>query len=91
MSIKLLIVEDSPLDHELMLRELKLMDENFETKLVTSQPEFEKVLADWNPDIIISDFDLKSFSGKDILSYAKKVIPGYRLSFYPEMLPESRK
>jgi len=76
MSIKLLIVEDSPLDHELMLRELKLMDENFETKLVTSQPEFEKVLADWNPDIIISDFDLKSFSGKDILSYAKKVIPG---------------
>ena len=76
MSIKLLIVEDSPLDHELILRELKLMDEDFETKLVTSQPEFEKVLADWKPNIIITDFDLKSFSGNDILSYAKKAIPG---------------
>ncbi len=76
MVIKILIIEDSEFDYELMLRELNMMEQDFEVKLATTKPEFEQILYNWIPDLIISDYDLKTFSGKENLIYAKEVIPG---------------
>ncbi len=75
MAIKLLIVEDSALDAELIKRELVDMQDDFEIKVVADKSEFEKILVSWNPDLIISDYDLQVFSGKDVLVTAKALRP----------------
>lgn len=69
--IKLLILEDSKLDAELTLRELRGMDHEFETKIVESLSEFEHAFLAWNPDLVISDFNLQSFTGDEALNFAK--------------------
>ncbi|MEQ9279300.1 MAG: histidine kinase dimerization/phosphoacceptor domain -containing protein [Balneola sp.] len=76
MEKKILIIEDSQFDYELMLRELNMMEQDFEVKLATTKPDFEVLLSKWVPDLIISDYDLKTFSGTENLIHAKKVIPG---------------
>ncbi len=74
-SLKLLLLEDSKFDAELILRQLKNVEYDFETKVVAQKAEFEKSLVDWVPDIIISDFNLQTFRGDEALALAKKVAP----------------
>lgn len=76
MAVKLLILEDSELDAELMFREIKQMEQEFSTKLVSTKNDFEQSLINWHPDIVISDFDLQTFSGDETLILAKKLKPG---------------
>jgi len=75
MTVKLLILEDSALDAELMFREIKKMDQKFQTKVVSTKPEFEKLIRFWHPDIVVSDFDLQTFSGDETLILAKSLNP----------------
>lgn len=75
MVIKLLIIEDSRLDYELMLRELNTMEQDFEVKLATTQSEFKSLMNNWPPDLVITDYDLQTYSGIENLSYAKEVYP----------------
>lgn len=70
-----MLLEDSRLDAELTLRELKEMERKFETCIVTEKEEFEKKVIEWNPDLIISDFNLQTFSGDEALAFAKKERP----------------
>ena len=76
MAVKLLILEDSELDAELMFREIKQMEQEFSTKLVSTKNDFEQSLINWHPDIVISDFDLQTFSGDETLILAKNLKPG---------------
>lgn len=76
MSIKLLIVDDSELDAELMIREINTMDQNFDLKVVSNREDYEKEVREWIPDLIISDFNMQSFRGDEALMYAKKILPG---------------
>ncbi|MFY0683312.1 MAG: response regulator [Balneola sp.] len=71
MKIKLLLLEDSELDVELMLRELRSMEKEFVFKVVDTLEDFEDSFLRWNPDVVISDFNLQSFSGEEALSFAK--------------------
>ncbi len=73
--IKLLLLEDSELDAELTMREINDMDLSFETKLVSEKEEYENSVLNWEPDLIISDFNLVTFKGDEALSFAKKVAP----------------
>lgn len=75
MAVKLLILEDSALDYELMMREIRKMDQKFEAKVVATKNEFEKLSIKWKPDIIISDYDLQTFSGDETLAFIKKMRP----------------
>ncbi len=75
MSIKLLILEDSELDVELMLREIDTLDQDFDKNVVSNREDFEKEVREWAPDLIISDFNLQSFRGDEALTYAKRIIP----------------
>lgn len=76
MVIKLLYIEDSILDYELLVRELKAMEQGFEVKLATNKSEFEQLMSSWDPDLIISDYSLETYSGIENLRHAKKVRPG---------------
>ncbi len=74
-AIKLLLLEDNDLDAQLILRELRELDQEFETKLVSEKNEYEQAVKYWSPDIIISDFKLQYFNGDEALAFAKKVNP----------------
>lgn len=75
MKIKLLLLEDSELDVELMLRELRSMEKEFVFKVVDTLEDFEDSFLRWNPDVVVSDFNLRSFSGEEALSFAKLKSP----------------
>ena len=61
-AIRLLIVEDTPADAELMV--LHLLKEGFQPdwKRVQSEGEYLAALAE-NPDLVLSDWSLPQFSG----------------------------
>ncbi len=74
-AIKLLMLEDNDLDAQLTLRELRSMEQEFDTKIVSEKYEFEREVQNWSPDLIISDFNLQTFNGDEALAFAKKVSP----------------
>jgi DNA-binding NtrC family response regulator len=61
--IKILILEDTPSDLELLLRELKKTGLAFTAHAVNRREEFEQALTDYQADLILSDFALPSFDG----------------------------
>ncbi len=73
--IKLLVLEDSELDAELMIRELRHFDQPLVIKIVSTKPEFEELVLGWEPDLIISDFNLRTFNGDEALEFAKQNMP----------------
>lgn len=75
MELRLLILEDSKLDIELMFRELNKMEITFISKVVSTKSEYSQVLHTWNPDLIISDYNLETFSADEILAYTKQIHP----------------
>src|ERR1022692_2366231 len=76
--VKILHLEDSPADAELVDYELKKGHIAFEKCLVDNQREYEEMLTQFNPDIILSDHSLPSFNSfmaLDILKEKKLDIP----------------
>lgn len=75
MKLKLLMLEDSELDAELTIRELKDMEQSFDIRIVSTLEDFEQAFLRWDPDVVISDFNLRSFSGDEALIFAKRKNP----------------
>jgi PAS domain S-box-containing protein len=73
--IKILIVEDNKYDLELIVRELKKNDFEFEYTNVFNFEEVEKQISENPPDIIFSDFNLQGFTGIDVLNYRNEHAP----------------
>jgi signal transduction histidine kinase len=65
--LRVLIVEDDPLDAELVVRELQKSGYDPEWQRVDTQEEFMKRLAQDPPDIIISDHVMPQFSSTKAL------------------------
>lgn len=63
---RILLVEDSELDAELVMRALRRGDLEAEWRRVQTEPDFLAALA-WNPALVISDFNLPQFSGQRAL------------------------
>lgn len=61
--IKILILEDSKSDAELLHYELKRNNVNFVSETVLTREDFETALDIFCPDIILSDYSLPSFDG----------------------------
>lgn len=70
-SIKILLLEDSPLDAELIQRELKRAGVNHDLLTVRTKLTFQEALADYPADIILSDHSLPGFSSNDALKMVK--------------------
>lgn len=60
-SLKILIVEDSKADEDLLLRELKKSGLNFTSLNVQTRKDFEVSLLKFAPDLILSDYSLPTF------------------------------
>jgi PAS domain S-box-containing protein len=73
--LKILFVEDQEEDYVLVNRALKKDQLDFEGCWVKDQDELTQQLEDFNPDLIISDYNLPSFSGKEALAIVKQKTP----------------
>jgi two-component system cell cycle sensor histidine kinase/response regulator CckA len=73
--IRILILEDSEEDAELINRELTKHNFAFTAKRVSTRDSFTKALTAFNPDIILSDYQLPSFDGLSALRISQEHHP----------------
>jgi PAS domain S-box-containing protein len=73
--LRILLLEDSPDDAELTEHELRKARMNFTLKRVESRESFGYALDDFLPDIVLSDFNLPSFSGLAALNMLLRSYP----------------
>ena len=65
--IKILFIEDNPLDVELLVRHIKKSDFDLEYEVTESLSEIEKLISKNSFDLVICDFKLPGFSGIDAI------------------------
>ncbi len=78
MKTKILILEHDVYDIELIQRELKKSDINYDYKIVHNELAYTNALQSFIPDIILSDYSLPSFDGAtafEIKQQLAKTIP----------------
>lgn len=88
--LRVLMVEDSIADSEIILYELKKARLRIESKIVSSKPDFLREIVDFNPDIILSDFSMPSFDGLSALKITKKIRPEVPFVFVSGTIGEER-
>src|SRR5258708_7785009 len=71
--LKILLVEDSEPDAELVLRELRHATLEHESRRVDTQADFERELKAFRPDVILSDFSMPRFSGMEALAICRQL------------------
>lgn len=72
-SLKILIIEDNPVDAEIIRRLLTKEFRHAEFDLVANENGFLKSLTEFVPDVILSDNSLPQFSAADALELSKKL------------------
>ena len=73
--LRILIVEDDPLDAELMEDELRQAGWVLISQRVDDRDSYLRALGEFRPDIILSDYDLPDFTGYEALQIRKKLFP----------------
>lgn len=73
--LKLLMLEDNKLDAELIKEELTDGNLNFIIKIVDTKNDFTNALKAFNPDIILSDYNLPLFTGFEALQITLEIKP----------------
>jgi phosphoserine phosphatase RsbU/P len=73
--VRILSLEDSDLDAELILHELRKGGIEFVWSRVQTGDEFEHALSDFQPQIILADYKLPTFNGALALAIAKERCP----------------
>jgi PAS domain S-box-containing protein len=74
-SLKILFVEDVPMDAEMVWRELKKNKIGFTKLLVDNRDDYVAGLETFRPDIIISDYSLPHFDGMNALRLRNEKTP----------------
>lgn len=73
--LRILLLEDSDFDTELIIRAIRRGGVDFVYTRVQTQEEFLKGLEEFNPDIILADYRLPLFDGSKALKIAKEHSP----------------
>lgn len=73
--IKILMVEDTPTDVELALRELKRGGILHQARRVETEKELRHELIDFKPDVVLSDFSMPHFDGLSALKVVRQEQP----------------
>jgi PAS domain S-box-containing protein len=67
--LKMLLLEDLPTDADIINRTLIKNELNFKLLVVDNKPDFVREVADFNPDLILSDYSLPQYSGLEALHH----------------------
>jgi two-component system cell cycle sensor histidine kinase/response regulator CckA len=73
--LRILILEDVPMDAELVEYELERASIPFLSRRVDSRDGFLRELDEFRPDLILSDYTLPRFDGMTALSLARERVP----------------
>jgi two-component system, cell cycle sensor histidine kinase and response regulator CckA len=73
--LRILILEDVPMDAELVEYELRRSSIPFDARRVDTRDAFERELDQFRPDLILSDYTLPRFDGMAALSVARERAP----------------
>jgi serine phosphatase RsbU (regulator of sigma subunit) len=73
--LRILLLEDSDLDAELLIRELKKREIFFVSQRVQTRIEFARGVAEFQPDLILADYKLPGFDGGQALAIARQTCP----------------
>lgn len=73
--IRLLILEDVPLDAELIETQLKREGLQFTSRIVEKEEDYRKALVDYQPSIILADHSLPQFDGITAMNLAREIAP----------------
>jgi DNA-binding NtrC family response regulator len=79
--LRILILEDVPVDAELMERELRKGGIKFSSKRVDTKETFLKELKEFEPDLILGDYKLPSFDGLSALGIVQENCPNVPFIF----------
>lgn len=74
-AMKILIVEDQPIDAELAQREIRKVLGASEFHVVETRKDFLAVLTTVQPDLIISDYNLPAFDGLQVIRLTLEHLP----------------
>jgi PAS domain S-box-containing protein len=88
--MKILHIEDNPLDVELVGSLLKTEWPDCDVRVVFSWPALNATLDGGNYDLVLSDFTLGSFTGLDALRVVKEKAPGTPFIFVSGSIGEDR-
>ncbi|MGB5132101.1 MAG: EAL domain-containing protein [Steroidobacteraceae bacterium] len=88
--IRVLLVEDSAADVELVLRQLKRDGLQVINQVAIEEHDFRKALADFTPNLILSDFSLPKFDGLSALRIANAEAPAIPFIFVSGTIGEER-
>ena len=69
--LRFLILEDSELDVELLKLALRNSDFKYECQVVSNRKDFENSLENYNPDVILSDYNLPQMNGLEALEIVR--------------------
>ncbi len=73
--IRILILEDSAVDAELVANEIRNAKIDFVSRQVETEKAFRMELDRFRPDIILSDYSLPAFDGLSALAIARELCP----------------
>ncbi|MDB5800679.1 MAG: hypothetical protein JWL63_1618 [Rhodocyclales bacterium] len=88
--LRVLLVEDSELDAELVMHELARHDLVFTTKRVWREPDLVMALADFAPNVILSDYSMPSMNGLRSLQIAHELASDVPFIFVSGTIGEER-
>ncbi|MBB1604562.1 response regulator [Variovorax sp. UMC13] len=86
--LRVLILEDSRFDAELLTETLDRTYAAIETTIVQDEQAFVQALAHDRFDVILSDFELPGFSGGQALELARKAVPSVPFIFVSGVIGE---
>lgn len=73
--LRILLLEDVQSDAELEQRELRAAGLAFVALRVDTRAEFERALDDFGPDIVLADYRLPNYNGREALEYIRRTHP----------------
>ena len=87
-AVRVLLAEDVAADAELSVRELKRAGLRIDWRVADSEASFRRLLFEFDPQVILSDFSMPNFDGMAALNLARDLVPDVPFLFVSGTLGE---
>jgi PAS domain S-box-containing protein len=88
LNLRILMLEDTPSDADLEEHELRKIGIPFTLQRVETRDDFVRALEEFNPDIVLSDYNLPDFSGVEALEIVRREHPEIPVIMVTGALPD---